>query len=75
MRIDIKGDNPITGDNLKYVIDNLNKEYEHLGIKVKNLTCYVRFQNEKGETVEPTFKGAEIKKEITIKHTIDTATE
>ena len=60
---------------MKHVIDNLNKEYEHLGIKVKNLTCYVRFQNEKGETIEPTYEGAEIRKKITIQHTVETATE
>lgn len=48
MRVDIKGDMPITGENIKWVIDNLNEEYEKLGVKVKNVTCYVRFQNEQG---------------------------
>lgn len=29
MRVDIKGDMPITGENIKWVIDNLNEEYEN----------------------------------------------
>lgn len=33
MRVDIKGDMPITGENIKWVIDNLNEEYEKLGVK------------------------------------------
>ena len=67
MRVDIKGDMPITGENIKWVIDNLNEEYEKLGVKVKNVTCYFRFQNEQGELVEPTHNGIEIKKEFIIK--------
>ncbi len=35
--------------------------------KGKNVTCYVRFQNEQGELVEPTHNGIEIKKEFIIK--------
>ena len=27
MRVDIKGDMPITGENIKWVIDNLNEEF------------------------------------------------
>ena len=71
MRVDIKSNNCVTGEDLKHVINNLNKEFEHLGIKVKNMTMYVRFQNEEGEVVEPLKNNAEVRKEIIIKKTVN----
>lgn len=53
MRVDIKGNNPVASEDVKRVIDKLNSEFEDLGIKVKNLTMYVRFVDSKGKTVEP----------------------
>lgn len=67
MRVDIKGNNPISGEDMKRVIDSLNKEFEPIGLKVKNLTCYIRFQDETGRTVEPVSNGAKIEKTFTIK--------
>lgn len=65
MRVDIKGNNPITSDQFKKVIDDLNDEYKEMGIKVKNMTCYIRFVDEEGTTVEPTIKGYEIRRTFT----------
>lgn len=53
MKVTIRGNNPVTGDNVKDIIDKLNEEYEPFGLKVKNMTCYIRFMNEEGEIVEP----------------------
>ena len=33
MKVDIKGNNPITGDDMKNIINGLNKEYEHFKSK------------------------------------------
>lgn len=52
MRVDIKGNNPITSDQFKSVIDDLNERYKNIGIKVKNATMYVRFVNANGDNVE-----------------------
>lgn len=52
MRVDIKGNNPITSDQFKFVIDDLNERYKNIGIKVKNATMYVRFVNANGDNVE-----------------------
>jgi len=40
MKVTIRGNNPVTGDNVKDIIDKLNEEYEPFGLKVKNMTCY-----------------------------------
>lgn len=53
MRVDITGNNPVTSENVKKIIDQLNSDFEDLGIKVKNLTMYVRFVDSEGKTVEP----------------------
>ena len=53
MKVTIRGNNPVTGDNVKEIIDKLNEEYEPYGLQVKNMTCYIRFINEDGEIVEP----------------------
>lgn len=71
MRVDIKGNNPVTGENVKWVIDELNKKYADLGLEVKNLTCYIRFQDKTGQTVEPTSNGAEIHEFFDFKATKD----
>lgn len=70
MRINIKGNNPITSEQFKKVIDDLNAEYAPMGLKVKNMTCYVRFVDENGTTVEPIKNGNEIIKDITFKAVI-----
>jgi hypothetical protein len=49
MKVTVKGNNPITGDNIKYVFDKLNEEYKHLGVQIKNATCYIRLALENGE--------------------------
>lgn len=49
MKVTVKGNNPITGDNIKYVFDKLNEEYKPLDVQIKNVTCYVRFALENGE--------------------------
>lgn len=56
MKVTIKGHNPVTGDQVKSVIDTLNDEFAGIGLKVKNLTCYIRFINEEGNLVEPVDK-------------------
>lgn len=53
MKVTIRGNNPITSEQFKQVIDSLNEEMAHLGIKVKNMTCYIRFVDENGDIVEP----------------------
>lgn len=67
MKVTIRGNNPITGDQFKSVIDDLNKEYADLGIKVKNMTCYVRFVDESGKTVEPMVNGQQIERIFTFR--------
>lgn len=62
MKVTVKGNNPVTSEQVKTVIDTLNNDYEELGLKVKNMTLYVRFQNEFGETVEPRENGFEIER-------------
>lgn len=57
MKITVKGNNPITGDDIKYVFDKLNEEYKHLGVQIKNTTCYVRFALENGEGKNVEIKG------------------
>ena len=52
MKITIRGNNPITGDNVKSVIDDLTEEIEDRGITIKNMTLYIRFLNEEGKTVD-----------------------
>jgi hypothetical protein len=72
MRVDIKSNNPVTSEQVKKVIDKLNEDYAHLGIVVKNLTMYIRFQDETGKTVEPLEDGQEIKRIHTFKSVIKT---
>lgn len=62
MKITIKGNNPITSENVKTAIDSLNNEYSKYGMKIKNMTCYVRFIDENGMIVEPLVNGKEIEK-------------
>ena len=38
MKVTIRGNNPITSEQFKQVIDSLNEEMAHLGIKVKMRT-------------------------------------
>lgn len=65
MKVTIRGNNPITSDLFKKVIDDLNEEYADDGLVVKNMTCYIRFQDENGKTVEPLKNGYEIQETIT----------
>jgi len=52
VKITIRGSNPITSDNVKYVLDNLAEEATAQGVVIKNMTLYIRFLNEEGETVD-----------------------
>ena len=74
MKVTIRGNNPVTGEQVKKVIDNLNEEFGEHGLKVKNLTCYIRFIDENGDTIEPKIKGREIEKIITITQEKDITT-
>lgn len=65
MRVTVKGNNPVSSDNVKQVIDTLNEDYKHLGIQVKNLTMYVRFVDEAGNNIEPVEDGMEIRRTFT----------
>lgn len=51
MKVTIRGENPVTSEQFKGVIDKLNDYFD--GLKVKNMTCYVRFTDEIGDTIEP----------------------
>lgn len=62
MKVTIKGNNPVTSENVKKVMDSLNNEFGKNGMKIKNMTCYIRFVNEEGTTVEPLVNGEEIEK-------------
>jgi hypothetical protein len=69
MRITIKGN--ATAENFKEIVDSLNEEFAPLRIRVRNATCYFRFENEEGELVEPVNKyGNEISRIITFKRTV-----
>ena len=67
MKVTINGNNPVTSDQFKSVIDHLNEEYAPLGLKVKNMTCYVRFTDETSQNVEPVQDGQKIEKTFTFK--------
>lgn len=66
MKVTIRGNNPITSEQFKSIIDTLNKDYSEHGLIVKNMTCYVRFINEEGKTVEPLEDGCQIERIFTI---------
>lgn len=53
MKITIRSDNPVTSEQVKDVIDKLNEDYFDLGLIIKNMTLYVRFQDATGKIVEP----------------------
>jgi len=65
MKVTIRGNNPITSDQFKSVIDSLNEEYAPL--KVKNMTCYVRFVDETGQNIEPVKNGMKIEESFTFR--------
>ena len=66
MKITIRGSNPITSDNVKYVLDDLAEEAAEQGVVIKNMTLYIRFLNEEGETVDLVDKyGESISRTIT----------
>lgn len=50
----VYGNNPVTSEDFKKVTDFLNDFYSGRGLRVKNMTCYVRMSDETGETnIEP----------------------
>ena len=57
MRVTIKGS--ATSEHFKQIVDSLNEEFSKFGIRVRNATCYFRFENEAGELVEPVDKYGE----------------
>lgn len=65
----------MTGDQVKDVIDRLNKDYEKIGLKVKNMTCYIRFINKDGDNAEPvTDKGDHIERIFNFQRTVEIPT-
>ena len=70
MKVTIRSDNPVTSEQVKSVIDQLNEEYLDIGLIVKNMTLYVRFQDSTGKTVEPQMDGCDIEKTITFRKTV-----
>lgn len=71
MRVDINGNNPIEPENVKRVMELLNEDYKDIGLKIKNLTCYIRFVDESGKVVEPTRNGNELRRTFTFTETVD----
>lgn len=70
MKVTIRSDNPVTSEQVKGVIDKLNEDYSDLGLVVKNMTLYVRFQDKTGKTVEPQIDGCDIQREFNFRHTV-----
>lgn len=65
MKVKIYG-NYLTPENFASVVEKLNDEYKELGLRIKNCTCYFRFEDEMGKTVEPVNKyGENIEQEFT----------
>ena len=52
MKLSVRSSAPVTGDQFKKIIDDLNEEFSPYGVKVKNMTCYIRFIDEAGETID-----------------------
>lgn len=76
MKVTIRGNNPVTGDQVKSVIDHLNEKYEKAGLKVKNLTCYIRLVNEDGDIFDPVDRyGDPIDLTVDFKKTVNMADE
>ena len=71
MKVTIRGNNPVTPEQFKSVIEDLNSDYDKLGLVVKNMTCYVRFQDVQGNTLEPVLNGQEIERTFTLTKEID----
>lgn len=53
MKLTIKSTDPVSSDDIKEIIDDLNEKYKSYGICIKNMTLYIRFINEDGKLVEP----------------------
>ena len=70
MKVTIRGNNPVTSEQVKTVIDELNENYSEMGLKVKKMTIYVRFQDETGRTVEPQSNGMDIEHTFTFKDVV-----
>lgn len=70
MRVDVYS-NEFTGEVAKMAVDKLNEEYASMGLKVKNVTMYVRFEDETGATVDPRRNGIEIHKTMRFTRQID----
>jgi hypothetical protein len=69
MRVTIKGS--ATSEHFKQIVDSLNEEFSKFGIRVRNATCYFRFENEAGELVEPVDKyGNEVSRIITFRRSV-----
>ena len=65
MKVKIYG-NDLTPENFASVVERLNEDYKELGLRVKNCTCYFRFEDEMGKTVEPVYEyGGRIEQEFT----------
>ena len=70
MKVQLRGnDNP--SENFKKVIDILNNDYASLGVKVKNATLYIRFEDENGNTVDIQENGLDIEREFNFSKVVD----
>lgn len=58
----MKGDLPVTGEDMAMVVEILNSDYANLGLHVKNMTCYVRFEDERGRLCSPTDEGRDVRR-------------
>ena len=58
MKITIKGEGnaPVKSETFKAIIDRLNETFAPMGLKVRNMTCYIRFMDEFGRTVDPKYR-------------------
>lgn len=71
MKVTIRGTDPVTGDQVKQVIDELNERYMKHGVRVKNLTCYIRFINEDDENIDVVDEfGNSLEQTVTFKRTL-----
>lgn len=71
MRINIKG-NAVTPDAVAAALQTCEKEY---GLKIKSATLYVRFEDDLGQTVEPTQDGAEFVQDFVFTRTKEASTQ
>lgn len=67
MKVTVRGNGnePVTSEQVKHVIDMLNRDYQGLGVKVKGVTMYVRFEDKDGTTVDVREGGSPVNRTVT----------